>query len=228
MLAAVVLGVALVGREVELRTTQYAWALARSRRRWLLERWLIVALVLSGLVLLVGLAASYAQGVSTPTVDLGRSFDRLDARGPVLVLQMVAAFALAVLAGTVIGRVLPALLVALAATVVLSGGIAQVMDTWAAGQAVPVEHLDPADRSVGVLFKDLTTGRLLTSAEYGAATPPPGGPPDWFDVNFVGVPLMVPGAKAPEYLLLEGTLLGLATLVSLGAALVVVGRRSPV
>ena len=72
--AGVVLGAPLVSRELEQRTAQLGWPLARSRARWLWFRLLPLALV--GLVLLAipAMAGEVLERTLHPLIDPGASF----------------------------------------------------------------------------------------------------------------------------------------------------------
>jgi hypothetical protein len=105
------LGVPIVARELELRTTSLAWSLEGRRWRWLLARMLpmlAVALVASGLVAAAGSAMfdAFRLGNEWPHLH------ELASSGVALVGRAVLAFGIALLVGAVLGRTMPALVVA--------------------------------------------------------------------------------------------------------------------
>lgn len=106
------LGVPIVGREIEMRTAALAWSLSGDRRRWLLARLLpMLALGLIGLVVGAALIAEMARAAHPWNYQgPGRipSLTELGSEGPTLVGRGVLALGIAVLAGALIGRTLPA------------------------------------------------------------------------------------------------------------------------
>lgn len=106
------LGVPVVGREIELRTATLAWSLSGDRPRWLLARVLpVLALALIGLVIAAILVAEMARAAH-PWNYLGPgripSLTEIGSEGMPLVGRGLMALGIAVLAGAVIGRTLPA------------------------------------------------------------------------------------------------------------------------
>jgi ABC-type transport system involved in multi-copper enzyme maturation permease subunit len=115
----VLLGVPLVGQEVERRTAQLAWSMSGSRRRWLLVRLVAVGVLLATLLSLPAFATGLLEAARVPEVDPSVSFQDYGLRGPVVVVRGVLALTVGVLAGAVVGRVLPALIVASVACIVV-------------------------------------------------------------------------------------------------------------
>jgi hypothetical protein len=111
-LVGALIGVVIVGREIEHRTATLAWMLAPDRRRWLLRRALVGAVVVALLLAVPSVVASEAQRLVYPWAPPETSFNDYGLRGPLVVARGVAAFAIALLIGAVLGRVLPALLLA--------------------------------------------------------------------------------------------------------------------
>jgi hypothetical protein len=112
------LGVPVVGREIEMRTATLAWSLSGDRRRWLLSRLLpVLALAVIGLVVGAVLVAEMARAAH-PWNYLGPgripSLTEIGSEGAPLVGRGLMALGLAVLAGAVIGRTLPAFAVSAA------------------------------------------------------------------------------------------------------------------
>ncbi len=109
-LAALEIGVAVVGRELERGTTRLAWALTPSRLRWLAHRLVPVALVVLGIGLVLGAGADRLLASTEPGVDPGNAMLQVGSRGPLIAARAVWVMSVAVLAGAVLGRALPALL----------------------------------------------------------------------------------------------------------------------
>lgn len=120
-----ILGVPVIAREVELRTTHLAWSLEARRWRWVLARSLpMLVLLVAGLVVLAMLGQEVLS-LQSP----GNTWDLLGdlgARGLPLVTRGVAVFAIALFAGAVMGRTLPGILVA----TVLALGLATFDSTF--------------------------------------------------------------------------------------------------
>lgn len=106
-----ILGVPIVAREIELRTTDLAWSIALRRSRWLLSRLLpMLALATLGFVILgvLGSILFRALEVGRESPDL----TEVASQGPTLVARGLMGLGVAVLVGAIIGRTMPALLVA--------------------------------------------------------------------------------------------------------------------
>jgi hypothetical protein len=106
------LGVPVVGREIEMRTATLAWSLSGDRVRWLLSRLLpVLALAGVGLVVAATLVAEMARAAHPWNYQgPGRipSLTEIGSEGAPLVGRGLMAMGVAVLAGAVIGRTLPA------------------------------------------------------------------------------------------------------------------------
>jgi hypothetical protein len=136
------LGVPIVAREIELRTTELAWSLALRRSRWLLARLLpMLALALVGFVVLGWLGerlfAAMEVGRAKPDLTEVASY------GPALVARGLMALGIGLLAGALVGRTLPALVVG--AVVVLA---------WSLVAVPMVQHSMFADRAMWVNEND--------------------------------------------------------------------------
>lgn len=132
LIAGLLVGVPLVGREIEWGTAPLAWTLARCRRRWLLGRAEPVGLVLGLVLAMPAVAAFVLEGAAEPAVAPGASLQDFGLRGVPVVARGLLAYGIAVLVGTIMGRQLPALIVAS----VLSVGALSLAD---AGQVVIVQ-----------------------------------------------------------------------------------------
>jgi len=224
---ALVVGVAIVGRELERGTTTLAWPLARSRTRWLGTRWLIVGVAVLAAALLVGLAAD-AMHEASRTTHAGTTFDLVELRGWIIAVRAVMAFTLAVLVGALLGRTLPGLLVAMIVMVMLVLGVDWTLGAWGRAQAIPLDMNAVNDaRITDTEWRDVTTGRVLTRQEYLAVTPPPDAPPEWDPLTFEPIPIGIAGSRVGDYLAVEGLILTGITIVLLAGSIGVVERRTP-
>lgn len=162
-LVGALIGVVVVGREIEHRTATLAWSLGPDRRRWLLSRALVGAVVVALLLAIPSVVASEAERLVYPWAPPEMSFNDYGLRGHLVVGRGVAAFALALLIGAIIGRVLPALLVAIVGCLGLAMALVMLLPF---GQ--PAEPLPPQDFSVPgpqPLFSHSIPGERLREVE---------------------------------------------------------------
>ncbi|MGH2467339.1 MAG: hypothetical protein ACRDGL_06380 [Candidatus Limnocylindrales bacterium] len=221
LLAGLLLGVPLVAREIEWGTAPLAWTLARSRRRWLLARALPLAVVLGVVLAVPALAAQVLQGARDPLVDPWLSFTDSGLRGAILVGRGLLTFGVAVVVGAIMGRQLPALIVAgVMAVILLTAG--DIGRTEAARGLASAVRPDAAPAS-GTLFVTQALrdpdGMLHPTSEIVIGST--GEVANGMEL----VTLVVPGAKAP---LVDGTVAGLfggLGLLLIGATAVLVERR---
>jgi ABC-type transport system involved in multi-copper enzyme maturation permease subunit len=226
--AACILGVPIVGREIERSTAVLAWSIGLSRRRWLIERFGIIGAVLAAGCVLPALATSLVTAASHPGTDLLHSFADASGRGPIVIERAMIAFAVAVLSGALLGRTLPGVLVGLMASAMILLAMQLGSDMWLRAEAVqlavgdgPVDAL--GDKVTEARFRD-GNGRLLTYAEARASLSGPDAlPEDVYDVVVFGVP----GSRYPEVTVREA----LSALVVVGGILIAttaaVDRRRP-
>ncbi len=136
------LGAPLLARELETGTGRLAWSLSGSRLRWFIWR-LVPALVLVVVLLVPAALAANRLLWEWQRIDPTFNFYGDQWRGAPLVARGLAAFGIAVLAGVLVRRILPALLVTAVAVVILYNGL-----EWASGVGylMPMQVLgDPAD-----------------------------------------------------------------------------------
>jgi hypothetical protein len=155
LLAGIVLGAPLVARELEQGTAPLSWSLSGSRRRWLLGKVLAGVVLLVPLMLAVGLAADVLESALDPGVNTHAVFQNYLGRGFVVVFWALAAFAGTLTLGTLFGRTLPALIVALVicffARVLFEPGMARiVLRPIAVEQANSGQQFGPAFGVPGV------------------------------------------------------------------------------
>lgn len=227
--AALLLGVAVVGREIERGTTRLAWALSPSRQRWLLHRFLPVLLVVAGGTYVLGVTLDRLLAATEPGLDPTNAFSQYGFRGVVLTARVVFVLALGVLVGALMGRALPALIVGgILAGVAITGGM-EVHGKILESEAVVLEEPQLVN---GDLYMDerfrLPDGRLVGWDEVEQYEPPPTDP------NFAGdwptlprVLLGVPGSRYREVELREVGALAGGSLVLLLATALVIQRRRP-
>lgn len=109
----ILFGAPLVAKEIEQGTAPLSWALVGSRRRWLFGKMLAATLLIVPLLLVAGLAADVLQGASSPGLDPHASFENFASRGVMVVFWGLATLFGTVALGTLLGRTLPAVILAL-------------------------------------------------------------------------------------------------------------------
>ena len=226
--AGLFLGVPVVARELERGTARLAWSLAPSRMRWFLARLLPILVVLAVLTYLAGVAAERFVAATTIETDLGNSFTNFGFRGLLIASRAVFLFAVGVAVGSIVGRALPAIiLAAVIATIGLAGG-ERVHQMILASEAVAIP-MDPNNNNPrqGDLYIDqkfvLPDGSLVDYGYFGGADP--------YDQNgnpkFPIVMLVVPGERYRFVETREALALAGGSLVALVLAGFVVSRRRP-
>jgi hypothetical protein len=233
------LGVPLVSREVEHRTAGVAWTLSRSRTSWLVRRAAFLILVLVVLLLVVAVMGEVLAAAALPTRHLDHDFAWYGRRGGLIVVRGLASVGIGVLMGAWLGRVMPALLVGIAATVLIFSGLSLGMDRWIEGDAIVSAYGAPDEggRYLGQRVL-LPNGDLVDYGELQRrglsfeviqddelyARPEDIGHPELM----VGRDrqLLVPGKLYPSIVLREsGVVGGTAVLLALAATFVVSRRR---
>jgi hypothetical protein len=163
-----ILGVPIVGRELEMRTAHLAWSLSASRVRWLLQRLLPMFGVLLACLSVVAMLEVLLLWTSSPGTFIPR-MDQLGSQGPTFVGRGIMAFGLATLAGALLGRTLPAFLLsamvaislALAGSTALAAGLAH---EWAIWREEDAEQHVPELLSLRELYRT-DGGQMITWSE---------------------------------------------------------------
>ena len=232
LLVAPLVGVAVVGRELERGTARLTWSIAPSRAVWFTRRVVPIVVVVLGLGLVAGSGLDRLLGAINPWVDPNHTLTDLGNRGLPFAARAVFVLALAVAIGAVAGRTLPALLVtAVVGAIAISGG------TWAherilRGEAIWVELAGgvPEMTSGDMLLAQrarLPDGRIVEIDEALALYPQPGDGPGQGGFAFPIVDLVVPGSRYPVAAAWETAILGGASLALLVGAALIVRRRRP-
>lgn len=225
-----VLGVAILTREIEQRTAMIAWPLAGSRLRWL--AWRVAPVLIIGLVL-VGIMAFASEQMTQayfPHGDIG--FENHGGRGISMLTRAALVLVAAMAVGALIGRLLPALLVGIALAVGVSTGLGNALPLWTEpAQLTQAESISAGAHSLTTGFEfRAPDGTPITDVEaeaiYQALYEEHGPEPD---------PSLLPqevfyGVAASRYsevLARESAALLGATGVAAAIAAFVVGRRRP-
>ncbi len=173
-IAALLLGLGLIGKEIDQRTIVFAWSMSPSRTRWLSTR-LLPALLITVIASLIGGGlADVLQSLKDPSVDAARNFEGFGLRGVPIVGVGLVVLGTGLLVGAVIGRVLPALLVSGAVVIGVLVGIAGLNDVLLRGDATFVpSSADVSGARILDTFIQTPEGEIITWDEayvrYGAA-----------------------------------------------------------
>ena len=226
-LIALILGVKLVGAEIERGTAPLPWTVGTSRMRWLLVRVAVVAGAIALISGALGLAVDAVSASRDPGVDLANSLGEYQARGWLLLARAVAIFGVAVLIGAAVGRTLPALLVTILISSIGFYVIVNGFELLHRTEAVPLQMLlAPTTRDLYVdgRFRDRVNGAYVTYEE--AYLMEPAGQ-ETFDARFEFVTFGIPGSQSR---LVVGPIVGVHLLLfvaCIGLASLVVRRRRP-
>ena len=224
--AGLVLGVPIASRELEQRTAHLAWPLAGSRVRWLVLRLVPVALL--GLLALA--PAALAGEVMTrhfyPLTDPGANFEHYGIRGPILLARFAPALLVGATVGLLVGRQLPALLVAGALVAGIGAGLGVLRPFGATPVERPSRFLEQpvgvGNLYVGIVYRD-SAGNLIPEERAWELL---GVPEDQVDPDVLPREtfLVILGERYPEVLAREAGVIGLGSIV-LGAGLVTTARK---
>ena len=135
-------GLSLVGKELDQGTATFAWSLAPSRRRWLLLRVVPIGAAIVVIGLAAGALADVVQALREPFMDANGGLANLGIRGPVIGAEALAYFGLALLVGAVVGRVLPALILACLLVFTAFLGVTLLTDTFLSTETVLTYGVD--------------------------------------------------------------------------------------
>lgn len=237
LFAGVFLGVPVIAREVEAGTAPTIWALAASRVRWLAGRLapLVVLLVVS-----LGFLAVTADALWQSREPWGvyPNFRDVSLHGPSVLARGLATFGLALLAGAVIGRVLPTVIVGVALCFVLYAGWGFAFAAWgdAAAELRPIpanlENYDavfPGGTSMAQGFV-AADERFLYDWEAVELAPAGVDPYEWLygpDSGLEPVMRGIPGTDYPRWAMIETAGFGAIGLLGIALAFPVVVRRRP-
>ena len=228
-LAGLLAGAALVARELEDGTAPVAWSLSPSRLRWLAGRIAPVAMLLLVLSAVASVAATELAGARYPGLDPSLSFYNGSSHGLTPVAAGMLVFAGAVFAGSVLGRVLPALIVGAVVGLFLVAGVFFSENMWFPDQAIVV------DARVGNEYRgaygldqvvQLSSGEFRSLMDFNLDFDAQG--------NVTGLPAgaafvdrLIPGTRHPFIDAVEATAMAAMAAFLLAATALVVRRRRP-
>lgn len=229
------LGVGLVGREIEGGTASTVWALAGSRRRWLTGR-LVPMLVF--LIVLLTFAAITSEVLAQGRVpwQFGRpTFDLFDRQGVSIIVHGLAAFGLALAIGAWSGRMLPVIILSGLLTLFLAVSGWGLFEQWVQVSAhqmeVPSWFNGEYDGGVfrGPAEWRLPDGTVLAGwdADPGSFAPAGVDPDAWVRDNVERLATGVASADYQAWVATDAAVFGGIGLAFIAAAYAIVERRRP-
>ncbi len=180
--------------------------------------------------LVAGAIGDWLEALRDPGIDPWRSFGHLGLRGPVMGAAGLAFFGLALLVGAMVGRVLPALLMALALVMAAGIGITLLSDTALANETILVAEAGGIEGRYVQYMIRVPTGEILSYsdayARYGdqmdQAMQTEGGTPEFRTMAAINPAELYPLAVA-RFVILYATL----GLIAIVLTFAVVERRRP-
>lgn len=230
------LGVPLVAREVEQGTAQLAWTIGRSRVRWLIGRVAFATLVGVFLLGMLAVMTDVLAAAMRPEIDTSQAFWFYGGRGPLVVGRGMLGLGAGVLIGALLGKQLPALLLAVLAVggLFLASNVA--FRSWYETEAVVASTNEfvgePMGLSSGV---ELPSGERVPFSAVGAEWGDENGALYANEADFqarrnaIGhkYQLIIPGERYTEIVVRETVILAGAGALLIGAAAAVTQRRRP-
>lgn len=218
-----ILGTILVSREIEQRTAQLAWSLGSNRLRWLAERVLPIGAFLLVLLVLLAIGAELLESTRYPYVDTRAAFVDYGQRGLPLIARGLAGFSLAVFIGSVVGRQLPALILAVLVPVGLLYLGSALFPYGVPSELIVQDGFNPGLGSSYVT--DWEISQVFIDADGKISTEPPVDIATKGDIKMATI--AIPGRRLGEVEGRDGAvLLGIGA-VGLVATGLVVRRRRP-
>jgi hypothetical protein len=236
----ILVGVPIVGRELEAGTTHTAWSLDGSRSRWLGRRIWPVATVIAAVMVLVAIltdavaAKDQAIGGSAMTI--------LGLHGIPALARVLAAFGIGLLVGSMVGRTLPGLVISGLVCGLVFLSVGQAQSVWIAAQEPSARAVDETRRwTFNGQWRWLDPdGRVLSPEELSAIVPDeleqadvgliqPFYSAEWLEPRgYRFVAMGIPESEAVSgWTGFEIILYAVAGIVAAGSAFVVVRRRAP-
>ena len=225
VLAGLLLGGPLVARELDKGTARLAWSLGPSRRRWYLQRVIPILIVVGLTAMTIGIVSEQLTALFAPGVDLSRSFIGFHTRGVLIATGALLVASIAVAVGSVVGRQIPTILLALVLGGVSLLAIAEVDQKLLATETVRLtgENQYDNDLIVGEGRFELPDGRLVTFDELAVFDPKV--LENGFDYPYVQ--FGIPRERYREIETREALAQLAFAAVFLGAGALVVARRRP-
>lgn len=230
VLLGLLLGVDAIGGEIEAGTARLAWLIAPDRRGWLVGRIAPGLLATLAVGLVAGAMNTLVVALLHPGHALPSSFVSYGLWGPILAMRALGGYAIGVLLGQALRRVVPAVALGLLAVAILLPGALIVGRAFE--PAVPIALSDPttADALPVATGMNGPDGHPLEGPCLAPNFPDdPTGEKQlaWQDRNCIPGQTVLPGPKMSIVELRESAVLAVAVLLSGGAAFGLVGSRRP-
>jgi hypothetical protein len=248
-IAGLTFGAPLVARELEQGTAPLSWSLAGSRRRWLLFRMLAMGGLLVVLLGAVAISSDVYQGTMSPTVDVHASFATYTYRGAIDIFWGLAAFLGTVALGTIFGRTLPAVFIAVVICFFARGGWEPVMNRTILPPLAVMQSQDIQNNQSGwspndlyVYYRTYLDGKpwdgdlnawwnahqpAMIADPSGGIQPDPNAPAFDPAQEPQQIPFLISGSQYWPVVALESGILLLGSLICGAVALIWVDRRRP-
>jgi hypothetical protein len=230
--------VGVVAPEIEGGTAPSMWVLARSRARWLWGRTLPSLVAATAVLALLAVASQVLWLAREPYLpNPWLNFDDASLHGPILLAKGLAAYGVALTVGAMLGRTLPAVILATAVIWIgLAGTGTVARSLWM--QAEGPSHIVAADSNGNVLAfpggyitgggQRTADGRVIDNEEaYGLVPAGEQDPDAWVTSHLTQVYWGVPGDLFPAWDAAETAGYAVVGLLGVGAAFLVVRRRRP-
>jgi hypothetical protein len=225
--AGAILGIATVAKELDQRTAVFAWSVDASRRHWLLQRVVPLLCVIVLLAIICTFVVNAMLQLQHPGADVAATlgFEGIPYSGLGPMAAGISAFGIAIVVGSMLGRLLPTLMAAAALIVFANLLITQGNERLMAGESLVAEQLSMGQGRPIDSAARTPDGRIITwdeaYAQYGNPETGELGPEITQLVRYV--PIEIYPQVAARYVLFH-LLVGFAFLT---LAFVVVERRSP-
>jgi hypothetical protein len=238
LLVGMVLGVGVVAPEIERGTAPAMWVLARSRSRWLWGRMLPSLVAATAVLALLAVASQILWLAREPYLPSPwLNFDDASLHGLILVAKGLAAYGVALAVGALLGRTLPAVILATAVIWIGLAGTGTVARSLWMGAEAP-NHIVVADPNGDVLAYPggymrgggmrTADGRVITDEEaYGLVPTGEQDPDAWVTSHLTRVYWGVPGDLFPAWDAAETAGYAAVGLLCVGVAFLVVRGRRP-
>lgn len=228
-LMGILVGVPAVGSEIETRTAMLAWTVGPSRSRWLTRRVVVIGPILLLAVLVPAIALTILAGAQKPLIDPLATFDRYQSGAIVSIGRAVLAFGIGLLVGTILGRVLPSLIVSAGLCFVGVVLLNLLFPYLMPASEIP-DATGPAGVPIGLDTRyRLANGELVDWA--GALRTAPDEPDtpayDAWESSLVIVAVGYPASSAVEVSTREGVIASTAGLICIAGVYLTTRRRRP-
>lgn len=229
------LGVGLVGREIEGGTAATVWALAGSRRRWLTGRLVPVLAVLVGLLAFAAITSELLAQGREPWLFGRPSFDVAGLHGVSVIARGFAAFGLALAIGAWSGRMLPVIILSGLLALFLAVGGLMLFETWveANGHEIEVPSWFNGEYDGGIFRGQgawrLPDGTVISGfdSDPGAYAPVGVDPSRWVEQNVQKIAFGVVSADYPAWIATEVAVFSFFGLILVATTYTIVERRRP-